>query len=141
MRGRKRQIFISYSGHDEFEASLLQYALETLLSNEKAVAWTYQRDQEYNEKKIAETLKKQVRESIATIFLVSPATLDSGASQWMELAYSDAFEVPTFVLLHHLDYQELKGSERGVPPLLLSSQCNSALKWKNIANDIRRLIK
>jgi len=58
----------------------------------------------------------------------------------MELAYSDAFDVATFVLLHHLDYQELKRRESGVPPLLLSSQCNSAIDWKEIVEEIRRLI-
>jgi TIR domain len=105
------QVFISYSGHDAFEASLLQYALETLLTPEGVVAWAFQRDQARNEKEIAHGLKQRVRESTATIFLVSPTTLDSGATQWMELAYSDAFDVATFVLLHHLDYQELKRKE------------------------------
>ena len=135
------QVFISYSGHDSFEASLLQYALETLLDGEGVVAWTFQRDQARSEKEIAQSLKDRVRESAATIFLVSPTTLDGGATQWMELAYSDAFDVPTFVLLHHLDFQELKRRESGVPPLLLSSQCNSALDWKDIAEDIRNIIR
>lgn len=134
------QVFISYSGHDSFEASLLQYAFETLLNREGVVAWTFQRDQIRSEKEIANSLKQRVRESAATIFLVSPATLDGGATQWMELAYSDAFDVPTFVLLHHLGYGELKAKERGVPPLLLSSQCNSALDWKRIVEDIRNLL-
>lgn len=58
----------------------------------------------------------------------------------MELAYSDAFDVETFILLHHLDYHELKSRERGVPPLLLSSQCNSALEWRKIVNDIKKLL-
>lgn len=134
------QVFISYSGHDAFEADLLQYALETLLAREGIVAWTFQRDQARSEKEVAQSLKSRVRESMATVFLVSPTTLEEGATQWMELAYADAFDVPTFVLLHHLDYQELKRKERGVPPLLLSSQCNSALEWKAIANDIRQLL-
>ena len=42
------------------------------------------------------------------VFLVSPSTLDGGAAQWMELAYADAFNVRTFVLLHHLRFHELK---------------------------------
>lgn len=135
------QIFISYSGHDAFEASLLQYALETLLNEDGVVAWTFQRNQARSEKEIAQSLKMRVHKSVATVFLVSPATLDGGATQWMELAYCDAFDVPTFVLLHHLDYQELKRTERGVPPLLLSSQCNSALDWKSIVEDIRNIVR
>jgi len=63
-------------------------------------------------------------------FLFSPDTLESGASQWMELAYADAFEVKTFILLHHLKFLDLKEKATGVPPLLLSSQCNSAMEWK-----------
>jgi hypothetical protein len=59
----------------------------------------------------------------------------------MELAYSDAFDVDTYVLLHHLDYKELKNGEQGVPPLLLSSQCNSALEWRRVADDIKTLLK
>jgi len=135
------QIFISYSGHDEFEASLLQFALEVILAEHGAVVWTFQRDQARSEKEIARSLKARVRESLATVFLVSPETLESGATQWMELAYADAFGVETFILLHHLDYQTLKRKERGVPPLLLSSQCNSATEWKNVARDIQQLLK
>lgn len=135
------QVFISYSGHDAFEATLLQFAIETLLKSEYVTAWTYQRDQSRSEKEIAAALKKSVRDSIATIFIVSPSTIDSGAAQWMELAYADAFDVKTFVLLHHLEYNDLKNRERGVPPLLLASQCNSAIHWKTIVEDIRDLVK
>lgn len=135
-----RQVFISYSGHDAFEASLLQFALDTLLADDGVTTWTFQRDQDRSERDIARSLKERVKQSIATIFLVSPITLKSGATQWMELAYSDAFNVATFVLLHHLDYNELKRNERGVPPLLLSSQCNSALAWREIVNDIKELL-
>ena len=135
------QVFISYSGHDAFEASLLQYALERMLADVGVVAWTFQRDQSRSEKEIAQSLKARVRESVATVFLVSPTTLESGATQWMELAYADAFGVETFILLHHLDYHTLKQKERGVPPLLLSSQCNSAIEWKTVAQDIRQLLK
>jgi len=134
------QVFISYSEHDSFEASLLQFALETLLAKEGVVAWTFERDQARSEKEVARSLKQRVRESIATIFLVSPTTLASGATQWMELAYADAFDVTTFVLLHHLDYQQLRSRERGVPPLLLSSECCSALEWRRIAEDIREFL-
>jgi len=132
----KYQIFISYSRHDEFEASLLQYAIETILKGKGVKAWTFQRDQNLSEKEIAGSLSQKIKESSAMIFLVSPATLDSGATQWMELAYSDAFKVKTYVLLHHLDYEELKNREIGVPPLLLSSQCNPAMKWRDVINEI-----
>lgn len=135
------QIFISYSGRDAFEASLLQYALEALLAKDDVRAWTFQRDQARSEKEVANSLKQRVRDSIATVFLVSPETLNDGATQWMELAYSDAFNVDTFVLLHRLDYQELKRNERGVPPLLLSSQCNPAIDWRKIAEDIGRILE
>jgi len=135
-----KQIFISYSGRDEFEASLLQYALEEMLGSE-VVAWTFQRDQARSEKEIARSLKDRVRESSAVIFLVSSETLDSGASQWMELAYADAFDVPTFVLLHHLNFADLRQKTTGVPPLLLSSQCNSAIDWKSVVEDIEKLLK
>jgi hypothetical protein len=136
----KKQLFISYSGYDAFEASLLQYAFETFLSSLDVVVWTFHRDQARSETQIAQSLKQHVRESAAMIFLVSPTTLDSGASQWMELAYADAFEIPTFILLHHLDYDDLKREERGVPPLLLSSQCNAAMDWKRILEDVRTIV-
>lgn len=77
----KPQIFISYSSHDAFEASLLQYALESLLSDYGITTWTFQRDQIHSEKEIATKLKELVKKSIATIFLVSPTTLQSGATQ------------------------------------------------------------
>ncbi|MDB6012321.1 MAG: hypothetical protein JWL65_4571 [Gammaproteobacteria bacterium] len=134
------QVFISYSGDDAFEASLLQYAIESMLGPERVSAWTYQRDQARSEKEIAAALKESVRKSVATVFLVSPSTINGGAAQWMELAYADAFDVKTFVLLHHLEFGELKAREH-VPPLLLSSQCNSALQWKTIIDDLRNLVR
>ena len=63
-----------------------------MLQEENVVAWTFQRDQSRSEKEIAQSLKERVKESVASIFLVSPDTLDSGATQWMELAYADAFD-------------------------------------------------
>ena len=81
-----------------------------------------------------------MKESKATIFLVSPTTLDTGATQWMELAYSDAFDVPTFILLHRMTYQELRGREKGVPPLLLSGQCNDAVEWMDLVPELRKCI-
>jgi hypothetical protein len=137
---KRQQIFISYSSHDEFEASLLQFALENLLIPKGVSAWSYQWDQKTSEKEVAKSLEKQIKQSLATVFIVSPVTLESGATQWMELAYSDAYNIETFVLLHHLTYQELKSKERGVPPLLLSSQCNPAVNWRKVADEIGKLI-
>ena len=135
------QVFISYSGRDAFEASLLQYALETMLVDEEVVVWTFQRDQVLSQKEIARSLRERVRESAAVVFLVSPDTLDFSATQWMELAYADAFEVTTFILLHHLNFQDLQQRQTGVPPLLLSSQCNSSSEWKRVVEEIKKLLK
>jgi len=137
----ERLVFLSYSGHDAFEASLLQYAVETMLAAEFLRVWTYQRDQARSERDVASALKARLRDSLAMLFLVSPSTLDGGAAQWMELAYADAFNVRTFILLHHLSFQELKAREAGVPPLLLASQCNQAMQWKEVVGDLRVLAK
>lgn len=48
------------------------------------------------------------------LLLVSPSTIEDGATQWMELAYADAFDVTIFVLLHHLDLKALRERRRGV---------------------------
>jgi hypothetical protein len=56
-----------------------------------------------------------------------------------ELAYADAFGVKTFILLHHLRFDDLK-QKPGVPPLLLSSQCNSAVEWEGVIKDIRKFL-
>ena len=138
---KQAQVFISYAGHDSFEASLLQFSIEVLLEPQQVTAWTFQRDQSRSENEVAKALKKSVQDSIATIFIVSPSTIEAGAAQWMELAYSDAFDVETFVLLHHLDYNGLKNNDRSVPPLLLASQCNSAMEWREVVEDIRNLVK
>jgi hypothetical protein len=53
-----KQVFISYSGRDEFEASLFQFALEKMLEAEGVIAWTFQRDQTLSEKDVAFSLKK-----------------------------------------------------------------------------------
>jgi hypothetical protein len=59
----------------------------------------------------------------------------------MELAYADAFDVPTFVLLHHLDFGDLRQRATGVPPFLLSSQCSSSSEWKVVIEEIKKLVK
>jgi hypothetical protein len=131
------QVFLSYSGEDAFEASLLQYAIEQMLADLKTTVWTFQRDQARDQRSIGRSLKDRVHESSATIFLVSPSTLEAGAAQWMELAYADAYEVPTFVILHRLTFNTLKSRERGVPPLLLESQCNPSAEWRNVIESLR----
>jgi hypothetical protein len=134
-----RQVFISYSGSDRFEASLLQYALEHILATDEISSWSFHRDQERSQKNIARSIKDVVQESAALIFLVSPDTLEAGATQWMELAYADAFGVKTFVLLHRVGFADLK-QKPGVPPLLLSSQCNSAVEWQRVIEDLREFL-
>ncbi len=59
----------------------------------------------------------------------------------MELAYLDAFNVTTFVLLHHLTFGDLQQRTTGVPPLLLASQCNSSGQWRIVIEDIRKLVR
>jgi hypothetical protein len=138
MAARRLQIFLSYAGDDAFEASLVQYAIEHLLGDLKVTVWTYQRDQPKAERQIGKSLKERVKESQAVVFLVSPSTLESGAAQWMEFAYADAFGVPTFVILHRLTFAQMKGREKGVPPLLLERQCNPSSDWKHVVEAIRR---
>ena len=134
----RAMIFLSYPSDHSVEAELLQFAYETLLADVKAKVWTYERDQAKDEKAVAESLKVQVKTSKALVALITPSTLEKGATQWMELAYADAFNIPTFILLHHLSYQELKARETGVPPLLLAAQCNSSRQWREVAEDLRK---
>lgn len=131
------QLFMSYSREAAFEAGLLQYAIENLLGDVPVTVWTYQRDQPKSERSIATSLRDRVRGSAATIFLVSPATLAGGAAQGMELAYSDAFAVPTFVLLQGLTFAEIKSRDHNVPPLLPEGQCSVATEWRNVVAAIR----
>ena len=140
MTEKPNNIFLSHSNEDVFEASLLQHALEFSMYDLGAKVWAYGRDQDKYERNVANSLKKRIEKSIATIFLISPSTLDGGATQWMEFAYSDAFGIPIFVLLHHLTYDELKNKETNIPPLLLSGQCNQAIEWKLIETDLRKII-
>ncbi len=131
------EVFLSYSGRDSFEAGLLQFSMEHLLGDLGVAVWTYERDQQRDERKIARSLKDHVQRASAAVFLASPSTFSSGAAQWMELAYADAFNVPIFVLLHRLTFADLKSKEEGVPPLLLEGQCNQATQWKDVVAGIR----
>jgi hypothetical protein len=134
------QVFLSYAGDDAFEASLFQFAVEQILCDLKVTVWTYQRDQKEDERSIGKSLKERVRESTATVFLVSPSTLKSGAAQWMELAYSDAYGIPTYVILHRLTFTDLRARRKGVPPLLLEGQCNLSADWRKVIDALRSLI-
>ncbi|MCE5185133.1 MAG: toll/interleukin-1 receptor domain-containing protein [Planctomycetaceae bacterium] len=133
-------IFLSYSSEDACEATLLQFAFEKLLRDLNIKVWTYDRDQQKDEREIANSIMQNVRNAKATLFLVSRITLNGNATQWMELAYSHAFNVPTFVLLHHVTYNELRGRERGVPPLLLASECSKAVDWKAMEPRLREIL-
>jgi hypothetical protein len=131
------QIFLSYSGDDACEASLLQFALETLLAARGVRVWTYQRDQGSSTRSVNTSLKEQISVSRAAVFLASPSTIKGGAVQWMELAYADAFKIPTFVLLHRITFAKLKTKERGVPPFLVEGQCTRSTDWRHIVDDLR----
>jgi hypothetical protein len=134
------QIFLFYSGSDGFEAALLQEWLEARFDSSDVQVWTYERDQRRDEVNVSRSLKETVQESAAVVFLLSPSTIEAGAAQWMELAYADAFGVPTFILLHRLTYAELMRTERGVPPLIRQSQCTPAIEWRWMETDLRRII-
>lgn len=131
------QIFLSYDGEDGFEAALLQHRLELLLADLDVVVWTFERDQARDERAVGKSLADHIKGSDAAIFLLSQFTLQDGATQWMELAYADAFGIPTFVLLHHLSFEEIQRSERGVPPLLTAGHCTPAREWRALEPALR----
>lgn len=131
------QIFLSHASEDVFEATLLQSAIEKLLDDLKVAVWTYGRDQAPDERSIGASLRDRIKQCSAAIILISQFTLESGATQWMELAYADAFGIPTFILLHHLTFEDLKRADRGIPPLVLEGQCTPASEWKLLENGLR----
>jgi hypothetical protein len=131
------RILLSHANEDAFEASLLQSCLESLLNDLGVSVWSYKRDQSGDEKNVGEGLRERIHESVAVIMLISQYTLESGATQWMELAYADAFDIPTFVLLHHVTFEDLKRWS-GAPPLLLQRQCTLAVNWLALESDLRR---
>lgn len=130
------QIFVSHASDNAFEVDLLQMAIETLLRDLHVRVWAYRRDQAGDERNVGESLKDRIRESAAAIMLISPETLRSGATQWMELAYADAFNVPTFILLHRLTFAGLR-RQSGVPPLVLASHCTPAVEWRTLEQELR----
>jgi hypothetical protein len=58
----------------------------------------------------------------------------------MELAYADAFHVPTFVLMHHLTFEDLK-AKSGVPPLVIEGQCTAARDWRQLESRLRTIFR
>jgi hypothetical protein len=132
------QIFLSYAGKDQFEATLLQEWLESKFREIGVKVWTFHRDQRRDEANISRSLKDTIHDSAAVVFLLSPNTIEAGAAQWMELAYADAFGIPTFILLHHPSYDDIVRTERGVPPLIRQSQCTPAVQWKTMEDDLRK---
>lgn len=123
-------IFLSHADENCFEANLFQTVLENLLADLNVIVWSYKRDQSGKERNIGGSLKEIIKKSSVFIFLVSPHTLDTGATQWMELAYADTYEMPIFILLHQLTFEDLKKHDSGVPPLLLAGSCILAVDWK-----------
>lgn len=93
------------------------------------------RNEARDQRSVGTSIKERVRKSAAVIILLSRFTLESGATQWMELAYADAFGIPAFILLHHLTFDELKRAEPGAPPLVLQGQCTHAVdrRWKMVS--------
>lgn len=134
------QVFLSYSSDDSCEASLLAYAIESLISDRRVRVWSYQRDQDGATRSVAKSLKDQIRQSKAMVFLASPSTLKLGAAQWMELAYADAADVPTYVLLHRISYAKLKMKERGAPPLITEGHCTPSVDWRKVVDGLRSLL-
>jgi len=134
------QIFLSHADEDAFEAALLQSYLERSLVDLDVRVWSYKRDQARDERSIGVSIRERVRESVAVIMLVSQFTIASGAAQWMELAYADAFGVPTFVLMHHITFEDLK-TKSGVPPLVLEGQCTPAIDWRLMEPDLRGVLR
>jgi hypothetical protein len=116
---------------------LLKEAIELLFEGARVRVWAFGRDQPGDQRSVGTSLRDRVRESLAFIILISRFTLESGATQWMELAYADAFEIPAFILLHHLTFDELKRAGRGAPPLVLEGQCTLAADWRSLENGLR----
>ena len=57
----------------------------------------------------------------------------------MEFGYAHAFEIQTFVLLHHLTYQQLI-QKKSAPPALQKKQCNKAIEWESIESELTEVM-
>lgn len=131
------QVFLSYSSEDIFEADLLQYVAENMLADLKVTLWAYHRDQARDQRSIAGGVRDMVRRSAAMIFLASRSTLDVGSTQWMELAYADAFGLPIFIILHRTTVPEIRTRLEHVPPLMLEANCNPSHEWRQVVSAVR----
>ena len=105
----RRQVFISYSGRNAVEASLLQYALEGLLIDEEVVAWSYERDTSediiivdpQHKLKAGSNIRKVIRDAISSASkVVIIASDNSSGSQWVnyEAGMAVALEKPIVVM-------------------------------------------
>lgn len=88
--------------------------------------WSYLRDQSTGERRVSGRILEQVRQSSAMIYLVSPATLEGGANQTIELGYAEAFDKRIEVILHRLDYDDLTAAGSKVPLSVLAGSCTPA---------------
>ena len=131
------QIFLSHTGKDAFEADLLQITLEGLLADLDVKVWSYLRDQSTGERRVSSSNLAQVRKSEAMIYLVSPATLEGGANQTIELGYAEALEKHIEVILHRLTYDDLKSAGSKVPITVLEGSCTPATEWRKVAQALR----
>jgi hypothetical protein len=131
------QIFLSHTGEDAFEADLLQLTLERWLADLNVKVWSYLRDQSTAERRVSGEILSQVRRSDAMLYLVSPATLDGGANQTIELGYAEALEKRIEVMLHRLSYDDLKAAGRKVPISVLEGSCTPATDWRKVAQSLR----
>ena len=128
-------LVLSHAEEDLFEATLLQVVLEQSLADVGASVWAYGRDQAPQQKNVAASLPKIIGEAAALVFLLSP---DSSPTQWMELAYADAFEIPTFILVHRTTFAKLAAAKRGMPPFVVTGQSIRAVEWKRIVEPLRK---
>ncbi len=138
MAEKSNNIFLSYSVEDAFEASLLQCALEALMADLSVKVWTYERDQNKDERDVRRSVIDCIRKSMAMIFLLSPSTLDGGAYQWIELGSADTLEMPAFILLHHLKHDDL--AQRRKYASLLTRELIEARDWMLIEPELRKII-
>ncbi len=138
MAEKPNKIFLSYSGEDAFEAELLKLAFETRMNKLGVKVWIFQKDQKKSESDIAKALKDCINKSRAMIFLLSPYTLKNGSTQWMEFGGAYMLEIPIFVLLHHLTYQQV--ISKNVPPALKKGLCNKAIEWKSIESGLNEVM-
>jgi hypothetical protein len=131
------QIFLSHASEDAFEADLLQLTLEHWLSDLDIQVWSYVRDQPSAERQVSGRILEQVRRCRAMVYLISPATLEGGANQTIELGYAEAFDKRIEVMLHRLTFEDLKAAGNKVPISVLTGFCTPATQWRKVAQALR----